>query len=87
MLKFWREFDQSHTLCIIYLGACTCFTQLHIYYSIFHTLTNLRSDVELSNMFQTKPIQTFFPYSLTYQKIPRQNQLVLSAANSFKVMT
>ena len=35
-------------------------------------------------MFQTKQVRQTFSCSLTYQKFPHQNQLVLSTASSFK---
>ena len=45
---------------------------------------NLYELYELSKMFQTKQIRQSFSCSLTYQKFPHQNQLVLSTASSFK---
>ena len=37
--------------------------------------------------FRQNQIRQFLSCSLTYQKFPHQNQLVLSAASSFKLMT
>ena len=37
--------------------------------------------------FRQNQIRQFFSCSLTYQKFPHQNQLVLPAASSFKSMT
>ena len=38
----------------------------------------------MNYMFQRKQIRQSFSCSLTYQKFPHQNQLVLSTASSFK---
>ena len=74
-----------HIYIYIYIYIC-----IYIYIYIYiYILTNLCSDVELSKMFQAKPNQTVqsFSCSLTYQKIPRQDHIVVSAANCFKLMT
>ena len=75
-------------------GGCTLPQNVRIRCIYLYILTNLRSDVKLSKMFQTQANQTvffLFPNKkiplVPYQKIPSQNQLVLSAANSFKLMT
>ena len=63
--------------CIIYIHTDVYIYMYYIYVYIYiyiYILTNLRSDVKLSKMFQTKPNQRVF-YLFAYQKIPSQDQL------------
>ena len=55
-------------------------------------IKNLRSALMLKMLnfpkcVRQNQIRQSFSCSLTYQKIPRHNQLVPSAANTFKLMT
>ena len=79
-IKCWPELDSNPQPCAYCVHALNNWAIWPNDETCFILILNF------PKCFRQNHIRQSFPSSLTYQKIPRQDQLVLSAANSFKLM-